>query len=103
MMTEMEMEELQYQLGAELGDPRRCPRHPNVKTSSNDGMFDAPCNECEGEMADAAAEAEWLAKTPEERAAIEAECARMDAEREAKLRGETWLIPDAGPDADILF
>lgn len=32
------------------GDPRRCPRHPQVPTSSADGMFDAPCGVCETEM-----------------------------------------------------
>lgn len=36
--------------GAELGDPRRCPRHPSQVTSSPDGMFDAPCGACEFEM-----------------------------------------------------
>lgn len=36
------------------GDPRRCPRHPGVRTSSDDGMFDAPCHLCEGEMSDEA-------------------------------------------------
>lgn len=35
-----------------FGDARKCPRHPHVKTSSDDGMFDAPCGECEAEMAD---------------------------------------------------
>jgi hypothetical protein len=50
-MTHSEwLEEVQYELGAELGDPRRCPRHPHVKTSSNDGMHDAPCGACEAEM-----------------------------------------------------
>lgn len=34
------------------GDPRRCPVHPNVKTSSDDGMFDCPCGVCEMEMDD---------------------------------------------------
>lgn len=29
------------------GDPRRCPRHPHVVTSSPDGMFDGLCGECE--------------------------------------------------------
>ncbi len=29
------------------GDARRCPRHPHVKTSSDDGMFDSDCSECE--------------------------------------------------------
>jgi hypothetical protein len=38
-----------------LGDPRRCPRHPHVATSSPDGMFDGLCGECEAEM-DMAAE-----------------------------------------------
>lgn len=36
--------------GAAYGDARRCPRHPHVKTSSDDGMFDtAGCDECEAE------------------------------------------------------
>jgi hypothetical protein len=35
------------------GDPRRCPRHPNVVTSSPDGMFDAPCGACEAETDEA--------------------------------------------------
>ena len=34
------------------GDARRCPRHPHVKTSSADGMHDAPCGECEAAMDD---------------------------------------------------
>jgi hypothetical protein len=38
--------------GAKYGDPRRCPRHPSEKTSSADGMFDAPCGACEAEMDD---------------------------------------------------
>ena len=41
------------ELGA-WGNPRRCPRHPHVQTSSNDGMHDAPCGDCEGESNDAA-------------------------------------------------
>ena len=32
------------------GDPRRCPVHPEVQTSSPDGMFDAPCGKCESRM-----------------------------------------------------
>jgi hypothetical protein len=35
--------------GAQFGDARRCPRHPHVKTSSDDGMFDCDCGECEYE------------------------------------------------------
>ncbi len=30
-----------------IGDARRCPRHPGMKTSSDDGMFDGPCPACE--------------------------------------------------------
>jgi hypothetical protein len=37
------------EMGAEMGDPRRCPHHPGVQTSSPDGMFDAPCGACEAE------------------------------------------------------
>lgn len=33
-----------------IGDARICSIHPNVKTSSPDGMFDAPCNVCESLM-----------------------------------------------------
>lgn len=32
------------------GDARRCRVHPNVKISSDDGMFDGPCGQCEYEM-----------------------------------------------------
>ncbi len=42
--------EEQDEAGAAYGDPRRCRRHPHVKTSSPDGMFDAPCEACEAEM-----------------------------------------------------
>lgn len=34
------------------GDPRRCPHHPEVRTSSDDGMFDGPCWKCEDAMYD---------------------------------------------------
>ena len=40
------------ELGAVYGDPRRCSHHPHVKTSSDDGMFDVPCVECEHAMND---------------------------------------------------
>lgn len=39
------------------GDTRKCPHHPWVKTSSDDGLFDAPCHVCEGDMA--AADEAW--------------------------------------------
>jgi len=32
------------------GDARRCPRHPQVRTSSANGMFDGLCGHCEAEM-----------------------------------------------------
>ena len=40
------------------GDARRCPRHPHIKTSSDDGMLDGLCNVCEYEMYTAAHEAD---------------------------------------------
>jgi len=49
MMNSYEEVEMQDEYGAEFGDPRVCPRHPEVKTSSNDGMFDADCGKCEYE------------------------------------------------------
>ena len=49
---------LAYESGS-FGDARRCPRHPHVKTSSDDGMFDGVCGECEADMNDAADEEEW--------------------------------------------
>jgi hypothetical protein len=59
MFTQEELE-LQYELGAEIGDPRVCPFHPHVKTSSADGLHDAPCDECEGEMGDWSAYMDWI-------------------------------------------
>lgn len=41
-----------YMAGA-YGDARRCPRHPHVKTSSDDGNFDCECHLCESEEMDA--------------------------------------------------
>ena len=32
-----------------FGDPRRCSKHPGVRTSSDNGMHDAPCGRCEHE------------------------------------------------------
>jgi hypothetical protein len=52
------------ELGAEMGDPRRCPRHPNVKTSTPDGMFDWPCDVCEGEMSEDAARWQYDPENP---------------------------------------
>jgi hypothetical protein len=51
-------QELEDERGAVYGDPRRCPVHPNVSTSSADGMFDAPCSACEAAMDEDEAEGE---------------------------------------------
>jgi hypothetical protein len=48
--SQEEEEARQDEEGAAWGDARRCPVHPNVKTSSDDGMFDsAGCHLCEDE------------------------------------------------------
>lgn len=60
-------EAMEDELGAAMGDPRRCPHHPHVITSSPDGMFDAPCDVCEGEMEEDARRTEyeeWLKTAP---------------------------------------
>ena len=63
-------QELEDEHNAQYGDPRRCPHHPHVTTSSPDGMFDAPCGECESEM-------------------HELHCEEMEREEaQARLRGE---------------
>ncbi len=66
------------------GDARRCPRHPHIKTSSDDGMFDtAGCEACEGEMKDAYQAELEATMTPEERAARDTEAERIIAENMA--------------------
>jgi hypothetical protein len=56
------------------GDARHCPHHPHVKTSSEDGMFDGLCGECEyNASSEAMAESAWDAKNEEEKARINAE------------------------------
>lgn len=64
----------QDEYGASFGDPRRCPVHPHVKTSSDDGMFDGPCHLCEAEELAAYEEAqqdEELAALGSNRAELE--------------------------------
>lgn len=80
------------------GDARKCPHHPHVKTSSDDGMFDAPCYECEALMYEAREEnrstmdmaREWVAiNKPElegEEFDIAVEQCAMDIEREYQER-----------------
>lgn len=63
MNTAYDFDLEQEDFGAELGDPRRCSRHPEVKTSSNDGLFDAAgCDRCEAEAQDAADEEAYAAE-----------------------------------------
>ena len=85
------------------GDARRCPNHPEVRTSSPDGMFDGLCWICESEMG-----AEE--PTPEEyaamKAAAEAEMATPEWKAEAKRRAEAAIVRASGagfPDDDIPF
>jgi hypothetical protein len=89
------LEDLDHEAGP-FGDARRCPRHPNVKTSSDDGMFDGLCDECEYGYEDemrAAEEAAWLL-TPEGREWAEAKAkaeAEAKAERAAAAARTAWL------------
>jgi len=89
------LEDRDYEAGP-FGDARRCPRHPNIKTSSDDGMFDGVCGECEygyeSEMR-AAEEAAWPAwlLTPEGQEWVEAE-----AERAAAAARTAWLETPEG-------
>lgn len=46
LCTDLEAQAREDELGAEFGDPRRCPIHGEM-ISSPDGMFDAPCGACE--------------------------------------------------------
>lgn len=46
------------------GDPRRCPVHPHVMTSSDDGMFDGVCGECEYLMGQTAEEWKYDPENP---------------------------------------
>jgi hypothetical protein len=55
MSYSQEIEEMEHEHGAAMGDPRRCKYHPTIATSSPDGMFDAPCPACEFECSEAAA------------------------------------------------
>jgi len=82
--------------GASLGDPRHCPHHPHVVTSSPDGLFDGVCGECEHAYDEAEEAAQWAALSPEEReerlAAIEA--SRRAYEFERKLAAACAAVED---------
>ena len=67
-----------------IGDARRCPTHPWIKTSSPCGMFDAPCGQCEYEGYEREMIREWESLSPEEKARIKAENDRIIRERENK-------------------
>lgn len=96
-MNHIEREELAAEYDARYGDPRTCPAHPGVKTSSGCGSFDAPCWKCECEMEEAEEADRVASLTPEERAAEEAENARLAAEYAARLERERELDADAQP------
>lgn len=81
-------EEEMYELGCSFGDPRRCPHHPQVVTSSPDGMFDAPCGACEYECYEHAAKAAWEALSQEERDARLAAFRAAEEAREAAVKAE---------------
>jgi len=51
-------EHLDYEAGAQFGDPRRCHRH-GTAISSPDGLHDGLCPQCEGEGEQEAQEATW--------------------------------------------
>ena len=63
MRTYQEEQEMMDELGAQIGDARRCPRHPGIKTSSDDGMFDGLCGRCEYESDAAFREEEQTSPT----------------------------------------
>ena len=89
-MTQRDIE-LQDEYNAQYGDPRRCPHHPHVTTSSPDGMFDAPCHECEGE-----GEQQWHADMEADRRA-----AMTQAERDAEdAEYAAWRAADAKAEAE---
>jgi len=50
MWVDQEEEAREDDFGAQFGDARRCHRHPHIKVSSDDGMFDGVCGQCEYEM-----------------------------------------------------
>lgn len=72
---ELEMEAQAY------GDPRRCEIH-GTATSSPDGMFDAPCADCESEMQDL------------HYAELEAEEAAFIGPRQPALVAAPWTAAD---------
>lgn len=80
------------------GDARRCPIHPGVKTSSDDGMHDCDCGLCEAASEEAYQAMLWDELPSEEKAAI-LEASRLaaieDAAREAasQKRYENDEIP----------
>ena len=66
------------------GDPRRCRVHPHVTTSSADGMFDAPCGQCEHES-------------------YEADMSEMYGDEEPAAVDPVAVLPALEDEDDILF
>ena len=51
--------------GAALGDPRRCPTHPEVVVGSPCGLYDGLCDKCEAACHEAASEEGEASRTAE--------------------------------------
>ena len=91
MTFDLERQELEDEYDARMyGDPRRCSVH-GLATSSNDGMFDAPCPACECDMEyedaryrEEEEEARRAALSPEARAAEDAERVAAQELRDAE-------------------
>lgn len=80
------------------GDPRRCPSHPHVKTSSPDGMFDGPCWECEAAMDEPPDNRSPAERADDERREAEALAAMAaDAGKAEKARRNAFEISDDIP------
>jgi hypothetical protein len=84
------------------GDPRRCPSHPHVRTSSDDGMFDGPCWVCEQAMNEdpELADAEWaseLARVGIAKAVMTSPLWIAEFNRRAAEKAANALVPDDIP------
>lgn len=90
-------EEAQDDAVACFGDPRRCPMHPRIKISSDDGMFDGDCCECEAEADEAYERGVSISVVREEREI------RAAAERQPPMETLHGLETDAMFDDEIPF
>lgn len=77
------------------GDARRCHVHPQVKTSSDNGMFDGLCHFCEGEM-DAAYEQDMEREIREEGERLAFAQLVADLNQDENDRADEMNVPE-GP------